>query len=144
MFSKVTIKEVQENWEDIKNTVLTFEHPVLNIKRKDFLGNAYASMIEDKLQLWKFTDKDFKVRGILITCIIGDILLDRRKLLILSVYALEHIAEDEWEEAFQIINKFAKEERCEQIVTYTQNPRIIELIKNLKGHTDWVYATWEV
>jgi len=143
MFSKVTVKEIQDNWDDIKNTLLKIEHPVLK-QSEHFIGNVYAALLQDKLQVWKFTTEDDKVQGLVLTSIIGDPLLDRRKLLILSIYALEHISNEQWAEGFTIVKKYAIQNACEQIVAYTQNPRVLEITESLGGVNNWAYLTWEI
>lgn len=142
MFSKVTIQEIQDNWDDIKNTILKIEHPVLK-QSEHFIDNVFGALIQDKLQIWKFTEDD-KVQGLTLTTFIGDPLLDRKKLLIMSIYALEHISKEKWANGFSTLKQYAKKNNCEQIVAYTQNPRVLDISEALGVVNEWAYLTWEI
>jgi len=143
MFSKVTVKEIQENWNDIKDTLLKIEHPVLK-QSEHFIENVYSALVQDKFQVWKFTNSEDKIQGLVLTSFIGDPLLDRKKLLIMSIYALEHINNDTWTQGFVILKKYAIKNDCEQIVAYTQNPRVLDISAHLGAANNWAYLTWEI
>jgi hypothetical protein len=67
-----------------------------------------------------------------------------RSLFIYSLYAYEVVSLEMWKSAFDSLKVWARGNKCRYVIAYTENKRILEIVRSLGGNTSKVIVSLEV
>lgn len=135
MFIKVIPTQIPRMWENIKYAI---SH-TSDISEKDlplYLNNLLHALLSSKAHCIVRLDDNRNLLTICITRIIADNITGKDVLFIESIYSFAKIPTNLWEEAIALIIKLAKKENCTRITTYSANPKIFEVVKEI-GFTEY-------
>ena len=112
-------------------------------------ANVEGALRSGKLQAWALTgyvdkDKPEQLLGFTTTLLRIDEFTRKKYLLIYSVNAYAKISLESWKVMFALVSGWAKDQGVHHIVSYTQNPRMIEVARAIGGLTGWVELYYEI
>ena len=105
------------------------------------------SLLEGTAQCWVEYEEENgvnKVYGFLVTTFISDIISGTNNLLIYSLFSSRPITDDIWIKGLQTVRKYAKANKCEKIVAYSNVERIVEVVGMLGGNVEWQFISFPV
>ena len=105
--------------------------------------NVLEALLSDKVACWSIADEE-KVYGVLLTTVIEDIGTKDRSLLIYSLYGFQDLPDKLWGKGLGDLKAYAKTLDCGRIIAYTNNARIIKMVKKLGGEVDFTLIGLEV
>jgi hypothetical protein len=123
---------ITKHWNVIKNSILASLPENEQVNENLLLKHALTGQLE----CW-FVVRENKgineIIGILTTVINNDLFASSKSMIVYSIYNLkEETAElDIWNEEFERFEKYARSKGCKKIIAYSDNPRIIEVVKKL-------------
>ena len=86
-----------------------------------------AALLNDKSQCFIMYSEDEKVKAVMVTEILEDLITSKRTLNLRCLYAFDVVATSEWTSNFGFLIDVAKAERCYKITYETNNPRVQSL-----------------
>jgi hypothetical protein len=117
--------EISNNWEIIKENLIDVLGP--NIDYSIIL----AKLNNGELQAWFIQDKENgKVEnlGVLVTAIAYEPITNEKNLIALSINSFNYIPVNVWQDSIKTILKWAKIQKIKNLVSYTNNPRVIQML----------------
>jgi len=146
MLTKLTPEQISKFWDVISYAVeeslppITGEHP-------DRMNRILSSALSGKVDVWASYNKSEdvnKFEGIVLTQILYDNVSNTRNLLIYCIYGYSNVDSKSWSEGLETLLKYAKGERCNQIVAYTDLPNIVNLVNRLDGEAKYTFLSFNV
>jgi hypothetical protein len=95
-----------------------------------YLLDMLAKILSGQVQCWsgvKETDKGLKVGAFIFTTIIKDELQGEKNLLLIGVFVFDFEGFEFWREGFKSLAKYAAANKCQNIVFYTDVPKLVEI-----------------
>ena len=130
MITKVLPSQIPCVWEAIKFASDNTD----GIPKKDqplYLNRLLAALLSDKAQCFVRLDDDKMLMGLAITRLILDEVTGEKSLFINSVYSFKTVLDEQWISDIEILRKFASDNDCKKMVTYSNNQRIFDIVKLL-------------
>jgi len=146
--TKMKPSEISEHWESfIKQAVVASLPPTVagNPEQPDFV---LAALMQERMQGWVGYREEAGEKtpvGFMTTMFTGEIGIEVKNLLVYSLFATEHLTEAAVRAGFEVLQKFAKDNKCFKIIGYTNIPRVVEIVQALpSGKADFVLVSMEV
>ena len=96
-----------------------------------YLVKLLAALLSDSAQCFVRTDDAKQLLALMITRLIGDEVTGKRTLFIECLYSFQRVLDKEWDEDIVVVKEFAKTNKCNYISTYSQIPRVYEIVEKL-------------
>ena len=138
MLLQLKPEEISKLWGIIKPAVLN-ALPVFTGERQ-YVGNGLLNkMLIGQVQCWvSYRDGDLKQsRGIMTTTIVEDEFTGTRNLLLYTAFAFEPLEERDYLEGFKYLKSYCAQMKCENVICYTENERLLQVIKRLNGMSSY-------
>ena len=128
MLIQLMSSEIPKYWPAIEASIKkTITKEVIDTQEKS--NGILRALLLSRLSCWLFRDED-KIEAILLTTIMVDEFLQKRNLLLYSVFTKNNDAH-KWILTMETLTKYAKDRKCEKIIFYTKREKIISLAKHL-------------
>ena len=122
--------QIPKVWELIKFVVTKAEE----VDEKDLpaaLNCLLHLLLSDKAQCWVRLDNDRNIISLLITQITIDKITARKDLHVRCLYSFRHVPSEKWQEDFDLLIRFGKQEKCDKITSASKHSRIWEIASYL-------------
>lgn len=146
MLTQLLPDQISRFWDVISYAVEQSLPPIAG-EHPDRMNRILSSALSGKIDVWASYNKSEEVNkfeGIALTKILYDDASNTRNLLIYCIYGYSDVNNKSWIEGLQAILKYAKKERCTQIVAYTDLPNIVKLVERLGGETKYTFLSFNV
>jgi len=128
MLVRLLPEQVPKLWDAIK-----YASSRANSFGKDelsyYFNNLLLALLNGKAQCFVRVDDDRVLNALMVTRIIADIITGRKALFIESLYSFKRAPDEEWESDAEIVRRFAKDQGCLSVTTYTSNRRVWEILE---------------
>lgn len=130
-------EQINRYWELIKQGILEAVKPEEDYEQ--VLTNVLRSLLSGQMQCWIVTYEG-EPKAIFTTAIqveVGGI----RSLLIYSMNGYSAISLDVWKGGLKYLRKFAKLQKCEKIVAYSNVERVLQVARMVGGETEYTFIS---
>ncbi len=137
MLVKLLPDDITKHWDEISEAI-SKALPPFTKRTRGRMNSILASLLSGKMHCWVVTeynkDNDITILYALATTEITiDPVSYTKNLLIFSLYAFQPVPFKLWEDGFDTLSKFAKVHECDNILAFTDIPRIEEIVKKIGG-----------
>ena len=111
------------------------------------MNRILSSILSGNTQCWVSykKEKDNNVfEGVSLTKFLYDEASGTKNLLLYTVYGYEQVMESSWMEAFLAVAKYAMSQGCNQVVTYTNVPYLIDKAKKYGADADYTFISFDI
>jgi hypothetical protein len=146
MLTKLMPDQVSNFWDVIKYAIEESLPPIVG-EHPDKMNRILSSILCGKTDCWASYRKDkdnIIFEAVCLTRFIYDDASCTRNLLIYCLYGYEKTVEKSWSEAFLALAKYAKFHKCNEIVSYTDVPYMIDKAKAFGGDTRYTFVSFNV
>ncbi len=140
-FLRLTPEIVTQHWEAIKQSIIMSAPPTITLSEK-FLSNMLQELLSDKMLCWVLS-KESKVYAIVTTTFMWDSISEEKGIILYSCSATKSVSLNVWKYAIDKIKLFAKSKSCNRMYAYTENERILDIVRNSGANTDIHFILWE-
>lgn len=123
MIIKLLSTQIVNYWEVIKFAATTADE----VDEKDlqsYLTDLLHTLLSDKAQCWIRLDDDRKIIALLITRITVNKITGYKSLYLQCVFSYRQVSDNIWRENFDLLIRFAKQEKCKSITFESRHPKI--------------------
>ncbi len=131
MVVKLTVKDIAENWELIKQALSAA--PPLVGEQDGKYHRSLAGLMNGSYDCWFQFDNTDKLKSCIINGFLHDDLSGNRNLLIYLVYAYAPMTKHDKASGIITMKNYAKRTNCSQIVGYSDSDYIINLAELAGG-----------
>ena len=127
MILKLLSTQIPQYWEIIKFIATTVE----KVEEEDlpaYMNWLLHLLLSDKAQCWVRLDEDRTIIALSITQLLIDKITAKKSLHLRCVFSYRHVPSDAWQEDFDLLIRFAKQEQCSKITAVSQHSRIWEIL----------------
>lgn len=145
MLTKLLPDQISKFW-NIISYALDQSPPITLTSPKDWKNRILSSALSGKIIVWaSYTKGEVnKFEGLALTTILHDDLMMANSLLIYYVYGYTKVSESSWKEGIIALAKYAKSKNCLNIVAYTNDEKLIEVVKLLEAKADITFITFDI
>lgn len=145
MIVKLLPDQISKFWDIIRYAVEQSLPPTAG-QHPNTMNFILMAALEGRIDVWvSFTRKEVtKIEAIMLTRFIYDHPTRTRNLLIYSLFGYKIVSKESWMKGLETIAKYAKKEKCTQIVAYTNLDSVSGLAKELGGDTDYTFISFNV
>lgn len=142
MIKLIEPEKIDEHWSVIEHGISGNLGPLVkasNKQIKEALKNEAIfcfALLEN--------EKENPLRGFVVAAISSDPLTDTFTLLIMCAYAVLEINSETWADAAVELIGWAKKRKCERIMTFSHNEKVIEFASRLGADTRYTVISLEV
>lgn len=130
---------VAQNWNNIYKS---FE-PALFRPSAVLKSNLLRGIISNVVQCWLCTREEVGV-GMALTNVTSDPFSQTRDLMVYAVVTNGDSTPEDWEESLNSLISFAKNKGCNRITAFTNNRKLVTLLKRFNADVDTRFLSWEV
>jgi len=126
---KLLSTQIPQYWETIKFAAITADE----INKEDlqpYLIDLLHDLLSDKAQCWIRIDENRKIVALLITKFKMNKIGTKRSLHFQCIFSYAKVSINSWQEDFNMLIQFAKQENCQNITFNSRHQRIWELTKS--------------
>lgn len=136
MLIRLMPEQIAANWEFLSDNVVE-AGPLENVLNDERLNNILNSLLIGDMQAWaeaSATETGFVIHAIVLTQILVNDAAGVKNLLIYSLVSVGDVFDlDTWNRGLLTLAQFARKNDCDNIIAYSDNPRIIRLAERFKG-----------
>jgi len=145
MLTRLLPDQIAKFWDIIKYGIEQSLPPVIG-EHPDKMNRVLSSCLSGKIQCWaSYTRGEETIfEGVVLTQILYDDASYTKNLLIYCLYGYEDVNGQSWFNGIGTLAKFAKREKCSQIIAYTEVPYMIEKCKKLGGEARFTLCSFDV
>jgi len=141
MLTKLLPDQVAKFWPIIKYAVEESLPPIVG-EHPDKMNRILSAALRGDLDVWASYDREYnKFEAILITQFLYDDASNTKNLLLYCLYGYESINPSSWTDGFEALTKYAKEKKCNSMIAYTANPKVVELAKSYGLDTMYTFLS---
>lgn len=141
MLIRFTPEQVTKFWYAIEAGLASALPPgVGNDPEK--MNNLLASVLVGKTDCWISYERNKEGTAVVNGAVLTQIMIDEtgtRNLLMYAAYGIPTYVVSKWKEGYEVLKKWALASRCSNIVAYTDNPEICDIVTRLGGNASWRY-----
>lgn len=141
MIIKLLSTQIPQYWEILKFATTTADE----VDEKDlqpYLIELLHALLSDKAQCWIRLDDDRKIIALLITRITVNKITGYKSLYLQCVFSYREVPVSIWQKDFNLLIRFAKQEKCKSITFESRHPKIWEMTTSFgcrEIHRSFVY-----
>jgi hypothetical protein len=135
MIVRLAPEQIASIWEHVRPGIMETMLPVAE-QNHETIQRVLRSLLAEDMQLWlglenpeDFSEKS--IYGVMVTTIYCDLISESKSLVIYSLFETREIPPMIWSLGMRKLGDFATAMSCNQIIAYTDIPRIITLAKSL-------------
>lgn len=108
-------------------------------------ANVTGALVDGRVQVWAIlgfvpAEKQWRPTGYMTTSMRYDEIPDKKTMLIYTMHSYGVIADVAYGIFFDTLQEYCKIEGCSQIAAYSNNARVLRMLKLLGWNTDFVFA----
>ena len=131
MIIKLTPPQVSEYWEIIKYSLVKGDL-VGDDHRQVVLNETLQALLSEKAQCFlRFNSETRKVMAVMITRIKISDRIQEKFLYIQCIFSYQAVKNPEWQEDWNFVSAFARDEDCKYILADSENPKIHQIMGDL-------------
>lgn len=138
MLIRLMPEQIAANWEFLKHQVVD-SGPMETLGNDERFNNILNALLIDDMQCWVEAisdEKGFHIQGIALTQILTNDIAGVKNLLIYSMVGVEELFDlEKWNRGLLTLAQFARKNGCQNILAYSNNPRILRLAERFKANT---------
>ncbi len=144
-FLRLLPEQIMAHWEGIKNCVWNALPPITYDSDETIL-RVQERLLTGRMQCWIAAEdlNSVIIYAIATTQIIVDDISGEKNLLIFSLATLVDHPASLWEEAYEVLKRFAASRGCLKIVAYTCVPQVVLIAERLGARIDWRYLQFPI
>ncbi len=142
MLTKLLPDQISKFWDVIKFAVEQSLPPIAH-DHPDKMNRILSSLLCGKTDCW-VSHKSEKFESVMLTKILYDDASNTRNLLIYCLYGYEIMNNESWSSGLETLLKYAKGKKCNQIISYTELPNMIELANKLGAETKYTFISFDI
>ena len=145
MLIRLLPDQISKFWPIIKYAVEQSLPPIVG-EHPDKMNRILSSALCGKIDVWVsyIKEKNNKIEGIILTEFLFDEPSGTKNMLIYCLYGYEDIADESWLYGISGLAKYAQSRQCNQIVTYSDIPYMIDLAKQIGGEAKYTFISFDV
>lgn len=136
MLLKMLPEQVSDRWDMFKDGIER-SLPVVNDEDPEKMNNILASILTGEIQCWvSYRElEDLKKHGValVLTTTVDDLITRTRSLILYLVWAWEKTEARDWIEGFQALMKFSKLMRCQRLIAYTSDEKVVKIAEKFNA-----------
>ena len=140
MFIKLLPEQIAGNWEVVKYSMRRAMAEVADLDSDEAMSRVLEEILVGKLSVWvsvpkkkKDDDEDGLIDMIVTTTVSSDYCSGTDSLLIYTVYSPRGTCLESWLEGYKTLSREALRLGCKQIIAYSNDRKIINIVKKLEG-----------
>lgn len=140
---KLLPDQVARHWDTIKEAVRNSLPPIAS-EGPDKMNKVLEGLMSGFLTAWAGGEVEMpspKIKVIGLTHFTIDHVTGTKNLLIYCLYAFRPVSDEEWVDLYEKLRLYAKGNECHRVVAYTEDSRILEICRNLKGDTRYTFVS---
>lgn len=143
MLVKLLPEQISRNWKAIRYSIEQALPPI-SIGAEDRYDRILMKLLNGTMQCWvNYNKEQTQMNAIVTTTFTGDDVLGVKNLLIYSMYGMGFSKKD-FGSGMLTLFRFAKANKCNRIVAYSDSDEIISLVNRLKGDTSYTFISLPV
>ena len=145
MLTQLIPEQISNLWDIIKYAIEQSLPPNV-VDSPDKINKILSACLSGKIQVWASYERgeSNKFEGIMLTKFLYDDVTEQKNLLIYSVYGYSEISQDSWINGLKALTKFAISRNCSMIVAYSNVEKIIQVVNNLGGDSNWHFLSFDL
>ena len=145
MLVRLLPDQISKFWPIIKYAIEQSLPPIVG-EHPDKMNRILSSALCGQLDVWVSYNKgeDNKIEGIVVTEFLFDEPSGTKNMLIYCLYGYNEVTDESWLYGISGLAKYAQSRQCNQIVTYTDIPYMIDLAKKIGGEADYTFISFDV
>jgi hypothetical protein len=146
MLTKLIPEQISKLWPIIKYAIEQSVPPMAG-DHPEKMNRILSSALCGKIDIWaSYAKKDNvnKFEGIVVTEVLYDDASGIKNLLIYSVFGYEKTSKSTWITGLATLAKYGKSLKCNNIVAYSSEKDIIDLVKRLGGDTSFTFLSFGI
>lgn len=140
MLIKLLPQNIADNWELLREAVRKSLPPIAG-ESPDKMNKILESLLVGTMTCWIRVNEVGDIYGVGITQEIYDLPSDTKNLLIYCLYHFKPMSDEMWEADLTLLRQYAKGSGFDSIVAYTEEPRLLDLVKKFGGETKYTFIT---
>lgn len=143
MLTKLLPDQISKFWDIIKFAIEGSLPPTVT-DNPSKMNHILSALLSGKAQCWASYEKSGDSRqfdGIVVTQITVDNVSATKNLLLYCLYGYNTVSENSWRSGFDTLAKWGKSKGCARFVGYTDNPRIVEIVKMFGGEAKYTFIS---
>ena len=130
MLIQLIPNQISDLWGQLK-PMMEASLPPTEKPSDELMNNLLESAIKGTLKLWAIKGDDSKIYGIVSTTFIDEVMTGTRTLLIYTLFGFTLVSEEIWKASYATLRQYAKSNKCQGIIGYTDNNRVEVIAKAL-------------
>lgn len=107
-------------------------------------ANVTGAIVDGRIQVWGILgldeEKTWRPVGFITTSLRMDDMTGRNTLLLYTMFSYAHIQDKAYKVFFDTLRSYCETQNCAKIACYSNNARVIRMVKMLGWNTDFVFA----
>jgi hypothetical protein len=128
----LTSKDITDNWATLEHALRTAVPAHIQTQEPDFVVNCLQALLEKDLMAY-FGVQGTTLRGLVILQLLEDKILKQKHMLVLVLYGIGFLDDEAWSGGIEGIQRIAREYNCKSIIAYSNNPRVIQMVRRMGG-----------
>lgn len=144
MLIRLYPEQVSEQWDVIKPAIEA-SLPVNAIRTEEGMNNILDHILANRMQCWLIAEKqrDEDVYALLLTYTLLDP-IGASSVFIYALYGYRPVPMEMWISSFKQLQGWARKNNCVNIIAFTDNQKVVNLVRNLGGNANQVLVSLEV
>ena len=146
MLVKLLPDQISRFWDIIRYAIEQSLPPIVG-EHPNKMQNILMSALDGSIDVWASytrSEKSNKFEGVVLTEVLFDIPSRTKNLLIYCMYGYEEVSDQSWINGLLTLTKYAASKGCNQVVGYTDNSYIVELVNRLGGEAKSTFISFNV
>lgn len=148
MLLKLLPENITNNWNVIKYVIEESLPPVAG-EGPDKMNRILEALLVGMAECWvyyKYSENStgVEIKAMAITYVNEDFASRTKNLLLYVLFAFKPMSNEEWLEGLRGLQKYAKSKNCNRIIAYTEDARVLQLSRILKGESRYTFVTFPV
>jgi len=141
-FIKISPEQVMQYWDYIKDCIAESLPPYV-LENSDSLLKIQEHLLIGSMECW-LGIQGAETYAVAITQVVRDEAAGTLNLLIFSLNVLYQKSQHAWREGLEILKIYGRSKNCTNIVAYTNQPVVKDLVRLLGGNSDWSFLKFEL
>lgn len=143
MIIKLLPEQITKLWDSIRYGVIHSIAPIIEPTPEN-MQDVLCQLLRQDMQCWCVYGEDKKIYGYIITSIVIEPNTLFRSLSIYSVFLYEKANPEMWADGMELIERFAKANKCTRVTAFTNNPSILSIAEKGGYNSDYTYIVKEI
>jgi len=140
MLIRLSQEQIGENWDIIRAAIRSSAMPSADTNR-DKMNNILKSLLIGRAVCWLDGNKD-QPTTLVITSITIEEISGTKNLLIYCAHGFRQATSEDYVKMISTIGRYAKSVKCDNVIAYIWNPRILELLRKYGAEANYTLVVF--